>query len=232
MDISLLRGIFSFNKEQVGYDYYGGSEKMPAISEEMLEAVDKADSAQFSKEEILDPQGWVFLNFLMDPRTGLGRFRDFRISNYNLMINLIDHCKNHTIEEILKLPDVVERSHIYYILHDKFIEQLHKCARVHSNLIYINLKKEDQIYPGCRFMKYAIFPDCNISIMEICGFQNQNTVFTVGNSIVNRSSKTNIGELMLKYEGGGHRNAGTCQIDNSKADKVRDELIKQIISNG
>jgi len=218
---------------RVLFNYYVGNENLDGTKwKEILEAVDKADSAQFTKEEILKPEKWVLLNYLMDPRTGLGRFRNFRISNYSLMMELIDKCKDHTIEEILEFPDVKERVELYFELQEKFIEQLKRCSTVHKNLVILDLTKEETIYPGNRFMIYALNPDCNISIHVLWGLNKQNTVFATGKSILNRTSKTNIGELMLQYEGGGHQNAGTCQISNDKADQILAELIKKINADG
>jgi len=213
---------------RVVYDYYGGKEKFKNISEEMMDAVDKADSAQFTRDEIIEPKGWVLLNFLMDARTGLGRFREFRISNYDLMMNLIEYCKNHDINDILQLPDVKERVELYSKYKDDFSKQLKNCAKVHDNVVVIDLKDEDIIYPGNRFMKYVLWPETNISIQVIWGFKKQNTVLTVGKSIVNRSSKVNIGELMLEYGGGGHANAGTCQLENDKYQPQLETIIKRI----
>jgi len=99
---------------RVVYNYYGGKEKFPTISEDMIAAVDKADAAAFTKEDVLNPEGWELLSFLMDSRTGLGRFREFRVSNYALMMDLIDYCKNHSIDEIMALPDVKERVDLYF----------------------------------------------------------------------------------------------------------------------
>jgi len=217
---------------RVVYNYFGGKDKFPNISLEMMEAVDKGDSAQFTIEEVLDAEGWVLLNFLMDARTGLGRFRDFRISNYNLMTHLIDYCKSHSIAEILELPDVKERVVLYFEQEEKFKEQIKRCATVHKNLVVLDLRNEETIYAGNRFMIYALFPECNISIHEMWGLQKQNTVLAVGKSIFNRTSNTNIGELMLKYGGGGHANAGTCQVDNDKVDAVLTELIDRINADG
>jgi nanoRNase/pAp phosphatase (c-di-AMP/oligoRNAs hydrolase) len=90
--------------------------------------VDQADSAQYSREDILDPQGWTLLNYLMDARTGLGRFRNFRISNYTLMMQLIDYCRDHGIHDILGLPDVKERVEMYLEHADKAREQIQRCA--------------------------------------------------------------------------------------------------------
>ncbi|MBF0415567.1 MAG: exopolyphosphatase [Magnetococcales bacterium] len=217
---------------RVVYDYYGGASVFTRISQEMMEAVDKGDSAQFSREEILQPTGWVLMNFLMDARTGLGRFRNFTVSNYQLMMQLIDHCRDMPVEEIMKLPDVKERVDIYFDHEKKFRQQLHDCVRVHDNLVVLDLRNEETIWAGNRFMIYALYPQCNISIHVLWGFQKQNTVFAIGKSIIRRDSNTNVGELALKYGGGGHRNAGTCQVDNNKADTVLKELVAIITADG
>ncbi|MDQ6961101.1 MAG: exopolyphosphatase [Mariprofundaceae bacterium] len=217
---------------RVVYNYYGGLKSFPDSWHDMMVAVDKADAAQFSQEEILHPEKWVLLNYLMDSRTGLGRFRDFRISNYNLMMELIDYCKNHSIDEVIALPDVKERADMYFEHEDKFKDQLKRCSTVKGNLVILDLRHEDIIYAGNRFIIYALYPECNISIHALWGLNQQNTVYATGKSIMNRSSNTNIGELMLKYGGGGHRNAGTCQINNDKAESSLEELISAINADG
>ena len=217
---------------RVVYNYYGGKARFPKVSDEMMAAVDKADAARFSVDEILYPKDWVLLNYLMDPRTGLGRFREFRISNYQLMMDLIDSCRDMTIAEILALPDVQERVKLYFEQEEKFKDQVKRCSKIYKNLIVLDLRKEEVIHAGNRFMIYAMYPETNISIHVLMGFKNQNTVFACGKSIVNRSSKTNIGELMLKYGGGGHHAAGTCQIEHDQADRVQKELIEKITADG
>jgi nanoRNase/pAp phosphatase (c-di-AMP/oligoRNAs hydrolase) len=211
---------------RVLYDYYGGRRTFPNISERMMAEVDKADSAQFDREDILNPQGWVLLSFLMDPRTGLGRFRDFRVSNYQLMMQLIDYCRAHTIEEVLNLPDVRERIDLYLAQSDKFVAQIRRCTKVIRNTAVLDLRGEEVIYAGNRFMIYALFPDCELSIHVLWGLKQQNTVFAVGKSILNRNSKAKIGDLMLGYGGGGHDAAGTCQIANESADRVLKEIVE------
>ncbi|WP_027389272.1 exopolyphosphatase [Chrysiogenes arsenatis] len=211
---------------RVVYNYYGGNSRFGGvINPEMMIAVDKADSAQFTLAEILKPDGWVLLNYLMDARTGLGRFREFRISNYALMMDLIEYCKTLTIEQILETPDVKERVELYREHAPKFEEQLRRCATIHGKLIVLDLRNEEVIYAGNRFMIYALYPHCNMSIHVLWGFQKQNVVFAVGKSIVNRSSKAHVGETMLQYGGGGHAAAGTCQLSHESAPEVLQKLI-------
>ncbi|RAU23930.1 exopolyphosphatase [Paramagnetospirillum kuznetsovii] len=217
---------------RVVYNYYGGAAKFPASWDKMMAAVDQGDSAQYSLEEILNPDGWTLLNYIMDARTGLGRFREFRISNYQLMMNLIDYCRDHTIEDILKLPDVKERTDLYFEHAVKFKDQITRCSTLHKNLVVLDLRGEETIFAGNRFMIYAMFPETNVSIHVLWGVKKQNTVFAIGKSIVNRSSKTNVGELCLKYGGGGHMAAGTCQVDNAVCDKVLGDLVAKINADG
>ncbi|WP_320824283.1 exopolyphosphatase [Reinekea sp.] len=217
---------------RVVFDYYGGPEKFPGVSDALMLAVDKGDAAQFNRNEILDPRGWDLMNFLMDARTGLGRFRDFRISNYQLMMELIDKCREMPIEGILQLPDVQERVELYMDHQPKANEQIMRCATVHQNLVVLNLQKEDEIWATNRFIIYALFPQANISIHRLWGLKQQNTVFAVGKSILDRSAQTNVGELCLRYGGGGHQAAGTCQVANDDAEAVLKVLIETITADG
>ena len=203
---------------RVVYDYYGGKKTFRYVSEEIMTAVDKGDSADFTEDEILHPTGWVLMNFLMDARTGLGRFHNFRISNYDLMMMLITYCVNHKIDQVLQLPDVKERVDLYFEQQELFKAQLERITRIDGKVAVIDLRNEETIYAGNRFMVYAMYPQTELSVHVAWGFRKQNTAVMIGKSIINRNSKFNIGELCLSYGGGGHANAGTCQLDNDKID--------------
>jgi nanoRNase/pAp phosphatase (c-di-AMP/oligoRNAs hydrolase) len=214
---------------RVVYDYYGGAEAFPGISEELMRAVDQADSADYELEDILAPQGWALLNFLMDSRTGLGRFRNFRISNYQLMMQLIDEVlRQESVEEILAHPDVAERVELYEEQSALFIEQLNAVCTVHGDLVVVDLREQDVIHAGNRFMVYALFPQCRVSAHLIWGKQQQNMVLAVGKSILDRTSTVDIGALMLHYGGGGHHAAGTCQVPAADALQVLSEITAAI----
>ncbi len=213
---------------RVVFEYFGGKKAFPTVSDEMMAAVDKADSAQFNLDDILEPKGWELLSFIMDARTGLGRFKNFTVSNYQLMMALIDYCQSHSIDQILELPDVKERVELFFSHQEKSKEQIRRCTSMHGSLAILDLRNEETIFASNRFMIYALFPECNISIHLMWGVKKQNTVFAVGKSILNRTSPVDIGKLMLAYGGGGHQNAGTCQIDNDRADLVTQELIQKI----
>ena len=213
---------------RVVYDYYGGKKTFPKLSEELLNAVDKGDSADFTIDEILNPSKWVLLHYIMDPRTGLGRFKDFRISNYDLMMELIDNCMNLSIDEILELPDVKERVNLYNEQAELFKEQLKRIVKVYDKVAVIDLRNEEVIYAGNRFMVYAMYPEAEISIHVAWGFKKQNTAVMIGKSIVNKNSKVDIGNLCLSYGGGGHANAGTCQLANDLVDKELPKIIEKL----
>lgn len=209
------------------YDYYGGKERFP-LYDDMIAAVDKVDSGQLTREEILNPTGWVLLGFISDPRTGLGRFRNFRISNYQLMEELINHFRNYSIEEILSLPDIQERIDLYNDQTEHFKIMVLKHTKVIDNVIITDLRDVDTIYTGNRFYIYSLFPDQNVSLWIVDGKQKQNVSIACGYSILNRSCNVDIGSLMLKYNGGGHKMVGTCQVPYASADSVIDELIKAL----
>ncbi len=216
---------------RVVYNYYGGAKVFTRVSEEIMEAVDKGDSADFTKEEILHPEGWVLMNFLMDARTGLGRFHDFRVSNYQLMMELIDYCVDHSIDEVLALPDVKERVDMYFAQQELFVAQLERIAKVYDRVVVIDLRNEETIYTGNRFMIYAMHPEVEISVHVAWGFKKQNTAVMIGKSIINRASNFNIGDLCLFYGGGGHANAGTCQLENDKVDSELPRIIEKLNGN-
>jgi nanoRNase/pAp phosphatase (c-di-AMP/oligoRNAs hydrolase) len=218
---------------RVVYDYFGGAEVFGGEPwDELLWAVDKADSADFTEEEILDPTGWILLSFLMDPRTGLGRFRTFRISNYQLMMQLIDACTEMSVDEILRTPDVAERVALYRLHADQAIDQIRRRARVHGDLVVLDLRDEDVIHPTNRFMIYALHPQCRVSMHVLWGLRQQNTVFAVGKSILDRTSPVDVGALMLEYGGGGHEAAGTCQVENDEAEAKLTEIVTRINRGG
>ncbi len=216
---------------RVIYEYYGGKDKLPHF-EEMVKNVDKVDAAKLTAEEILNPEGWVLLGFVMDPRTGLGRFRDFRISNYQLMEELIDACRTQDIDEILSNPDVKERIALYFEQNEKFMKMLKQYTKTDGNVILTDLRGVDTIYSGNRFLVYSLFPEQNISIWLVDGRGKINCPIAVGHSIINRTSKTDVGALLLKFGGGGHRQVGTCQVDYDKADEAINTLITKMKSDG
>ena len=210
---------------RVIWDYYGGAARFPKHFEAMMTAVDKSDSADLTREEIENPQGWILLSYVMDPRTGLGRYRDYRISNYQLMEDMIEYCRVKTAEEILLVPDVQERVTRYNEQNVIFLDMIKADSSVHGNVVVLDLRNREEIFTGNRFLLYTVFPQCNVSIQIMWGFKQQNIVFTCGYSVINKSCRVDVGSLMLKYGGGGHTQVGTCQIPVDDADRVLEELI-------
>jgi nanoRNase/pAp phosphatase (c-di-AMP/oligoRNAs hydrolase) len=236
---SLPEGGFngSFQQEapscaRVIWDYYGGHRRFGEHLDPLMSAVDKSDSAELGAEEIENPTGWILLGYVMDPRTGLGRYGDYRISNYQLMEELIDHCRSRSIEEILELPDVRERVNRYHEQTERFREMVSRNARQHGNVVVLDLREQEEIYTGNRFLIYTMFPSASISIQVMWGKDRQNIVMACGHSITNRTSRTDVGKLMLEYGGGGHRSVGTCLVPIEDADRVLQELVARMNADG
>lgn len=215
------------------YDYYGGKERF-AHFDEMMEAVDKVDSGHLTIDEVLNPSGWILVGFLMDPRTGLGRWRNFTIPNYKLMEILMECCRTMSTAEILALPDVVERIEVYNEQTEKFKEMVAAHTRVDGNVIISDLRNVDPIYSGNRFMIYSMYPEQNISVWIVSGKGGQGCSCATGYSILNRTSNVDVGSLMLKYGGGGHKAVGTCQFSDEKMDEQVPKLLAELsaLANG
>lgn len=209
------------------YEYYGGKERFPQF-DEMMEAVDKVDSGNLTIDEVMHPTGWILVGFLMDPRTGLGRWRQFTIPNYRLMEVLMEACRTMSTEEILNLSDVKERIEVYWEQAEKFKEMVEKYTRVEGNVIISDLRGVDPIYTGNRFMIYSMYPEQNISAWIVSGRGGQGCSAAVGYSILNRTCEVNVGSLMLKYNGGGHKKVGTCQFSNENMDTELPKMLAEL----
>ncbi len=209
------------------YEYYGGRERFPQF-DDMMEAVDKVDSGNLTIEEVQNPQGWILIGFLMDPRTGLGRWRQFTISNYQLMEKLIDACRTMTTSEILDLPDVRERIEVYFEQTAKFTEMVQKYTTVNGNLIISDLRGVDPIYSGNRFMIYSMYPEQNISAWIVSGRGGHGCSAAVGYSILNKTATLDVGALMLKYGGGGHKKVGTCQFSDENMETGLPKMLAEL----
>jgi len=214
---------------RVVYEYYGGDAKLGKFAE-MIHYVDKVDSGHLSSDEILDPKGWILLGFIMDPRTGLGRFRNFTISNYDLMKQLALACAEKTIDEILAIPDVKERLDLYFEQTSIFKDMVLKYAKPVGKVIMVDLRNVDVIYAGNRFLIYTLFPEQNISVWVVDGRNKTNVAITVGYSIINRTATVDVGSLLLSYGGGGHKQVGTCQVSYDNANKIINEILEKVNS--
>ncbi|MDR0496948.1 MAG: exopolyphosphatase [Treponema sp.] len=212
---------------RVIYDYYGGEEKLKPFAE-MIKYADKMDSADLTPDEIMHPSGWVLLGFLTDPRTGLGRIHNFTISNLDLMKKLAKATFSKPIDEILAINDVRERTAVYFEQHNMFLEMVKKYAKTEGNAIYVDLRNVEKIHAGNRFLLYTIFPEQNISVWVVDGKKHVNSVITVGHSILNKTSKVDVGSLMLKYGGGGHSAVGTCQVAFEDTNRVIREILDAV----
>lgn len=213
------------------YEYFGGAERFPRFGE-LIKAVDKVDSGQLTAEDIRNPQGWVLIGFIADPRTGLGRFHHFRISNYSLMMEFLDHFRALSLEEILAHPDVKERIDLYREQTELFVGMVKEHSRTEGNVLVTDLRGVDPIYTSNRFTVYSVFPDQNVSLWITDGKGKVNVMISCGYSILNRTCTADVGALMLKHGGGGHRQVGTCQVPADTADAVVEDIIRGLKTTG
>ena len=219
---------------QVIYEYYKKDQvaagKLKKF-EDLIKIVGIADSAQFSKDDILNPTGWIMLAFIADPRTGLGYKRSFRISNFELMKKLPEYLRSKTAEEILALPDFQERVQVYHEETSKYKALLARTTRIEGDAILIDFRGIAENPVGNRFMEYVLYPEQNISVRIVDGRDKQFAMISVGHSILDRTSLVDVGSMVLKYGGGGHKQVGTCQVEYDDVDRIVGEML-QVINAG
>ncbi|NTW49829.1 MAG: exopolyphosphatase [Chlorobiales bacterium] len=218
---------------RVVYNHFtlkGEGEKLCKYEPLVIE-VDKVDSAMLSPEDVSCPKGWVLLAYIMDPRSGLTKGTTYQISNYELMLKMINWMREHSAEEILEFPDIKERVQRYFAEEKIFKEALLRHSRQDENVVITDFRGLDAP-AGNRFLIYTLFPETNISVRLIDGKSKEITVVACGHSIFNRTSKTDVGALMARYGGGGHKGAGTCQIGSAEADAVIAEITLQMKKDG
>ena len=213
---------------QVVYDYYKKDkayvDKLRKFKE-LIQIAGKADSAKFTKEDILRPKGWIMLAFIADPRTGLGYKRSFTISNFELMKKLPQLLRTKKVEEILRLSDFQERVRLYHEENKKYEQLITQSARTEGDAIVIDLRNCEAIPVGNRFLEYVLYPEQNISIRIVDGKNKEFAMISVGHSIINPTSSIDVGVLTLNYGGGGHKRVGTCQVAYEEVDKVVAEML-------
>jgi nanoRNase/pAp phosphatase (c-di-AMP/oligoRNAs hydrolase) len=208
---------------RVIYDYYSEDHDLTKF-DEMMKYVDKVDSADLTEDDILNPKGWVLLGLICDPRTGLGYYQGYKTSNLQLMQDLVDHIRTMSIQEILDHPDMKERVDRYFENDSVCKEFIKEHSKVDGVVVVTDTRSVTDVPPGNRFLIYSLYPDTNISIrlQDVKG--GEAVSISVGYSITNPTSKVDVGSLMLKYNGGGHRKVGTCQVPSSEVDKVLSEI--------
>ena len=131
-------------------------------------------------------------------------------------------------EEILALSDVQERIEVYNEQTEKFKEMVTAHTKVDGNVIISDLRGVDPIYTGNRFMIYSMYPEQNISAWIVSGREGKGCSAAVGYSILNKTSDVNVGSLMLKYNGGGHKKVGTCQFSNENMEEELPKMLAEL----
>lgn len=210
------------------WDFFGGEQAFPDFPQDLLAVADRVGGGTFTREDVLSPNGWILLSFVIDPRTGLGRWANFRVSNQQLLLDLMDYCLELSVEEILQLPDIVERVTVYREHEDAFRDQIERCSLLWHNVLLVDLTGEDEIFGGNRFVKFALFPQASVSVQITWGFERRHFVITVAKSIFNRSCSVNIGALMAQQGGGGNADAGTCQLPKDEAPRAVDQIVERL----
>lgn len=192
---------------------------------EMLRFVDKVDSGNLTAEELAAPSGWVLFGLIMDPRTQLEKVKKYEVGIKELTEKLSAAMQKLSVDELLALPDVRERAAVYFDQMSRFNEAAPRHCRVDGNVIVMDLRGVKEIPAGNRFALYSLYPEQNISVTLMDGRAKDSVAIAVGYSVVNRSATIDVGALLLKYGGGGHKQVGSCSAPKKDAERVSAEII-------
>jgi nanoRNase/pAp phosphatase (c-di-AMP/oligoRNAs hydrolase) len=206
------------------YEYYGGEEKMPQLADVVRET-DRLDSADLTAQDILAPAGYIQLGLTLDSRTGLGTFEDYF---FTLMALLL---RNTPVKEILAHPQVNKRCEVMAQEDAAFREALRDHSTVDGNVVITDFRDIDHPPIGNRFLVYALYPEVNVSVRLHWGPGREYPMLLVGHSVLNRTCRTNVGELCARYGGGGHRGAGSVPLMDEPDQQVQ-LIVAELKANG
>jgi nanoRNase/pAp phosphatase (c-di-AMP/oligoRNAs hydrolase) len=206
---------------RVIYEYYS-SDKLKQF-DSLVSETDRFDSADLTVFDVSRPHGVIMLGFTVDPRTGLGSFKDY-------FLKLVEWLKELEIDEVMEKPEVKERVDLYKANNLDFSNALKENSRTVGNVIITDFRKLEKMPIGNRFLIYTIFPECNVSVRLQWGPKKEFVATTIGRSIFNKTCSVNIGQLCSDYGGGGHKGAGACVLDANVADRQVAEIVE--ILNG
>jgi nanoRNase/pAp phosphatase (c-di-AMP/oligoRNAs hydrolase) len=164
---------------------------------------------------------------MIDPRTGLGRFREFTTTHTFLMEKLIKYCPSMTIEEILDLRDIQERFELYEQHKYDFIEMCKQNTKVENNVVITDLVDADVIFAGNRFVIHTLYPSANV-FLWVTQAKKGKIMIAVGYSIINKSWEHDIGKIVAEYGGGGLQKVGTCQVDREEYEAIVSEIVTKL----
>jgi hypothetical protein len=192
--------------------------------ENLLAETDRLDSAQLTLADVLNPAGYILVGLTLDPRTGLGRPREY----FDLLLSAV---RDRPVEEVLALPEVRERALRLREQDHAFREAALTHSRLDANVVVTDFRALDAIPAGNRFLVFTLFPQANVGVRVQWGPGHEKVAVSTGRSIFNRTSRANLGVLMSLYGGGGHAGAGACLLPPATADTQIAEIVATLKRN-
>jgi hypothetical protein len=203
---------------RVVYDHYLPDHPELKRFELLLADTDRFDSAQLTLDDIIAPKGYILLAYTLDPRTGLGAFQEY----FHLLLSAFER---KTLHEVLRLPDVQERVQRMREQDRAFRDVTLAHSRMEGTVVVTDFRPLTNIPVGNRFLVYTLFPEANLSVRIHWNPRRDGVIVSVGRSILNRSSRANVGVLLSMFGGGGHAGAGSCQLTADVADARIQEIL-------
>ncbi len=203
------------------YDYYDSPDLKRF--EKLVDETDRMDAAKLKVEDVLDPKEYILMGFTIDSRTGLGDFKTY-------FMQLVDWLKEYPIEQLLLIPEVKKRIEKMATERKNFSEVMKKRSWVEGNVIITDLREEDPVPVGNRFLIYTLFPEANVSVRLHWGPMKEYVMAVIGHSIFNRTCPTDVGKVVSRLGGGGHTGAGSAPVAPETID-IELKIIVDLLQN-
>ncbi|MDH5636868.1 MAG: exopolyphosphatase [Nitrospinota bacterium] len=202
------------------HDYYNKPEWKTKYAE-LMEAVDKIDSARLDLNDILRPDGWVKLAATVDPRSGF-------TPSYDYFLNLLDGIKETSLADILQSDDVRDRVREYFRRQEEFKKELLDNSTLYGKVVVTDFRRKISEPLGSRFLIYSLFPSANVALRLFDTPDKKAVVIAAGHSILNRTCKVDLGNLLAEYGGGGHAGAGSCAVPIDSVDDAVADITNRL----
>ncbi|MEX0806689.1 MAG: exopolyphosphatase [Candidatus Binatia bacterium] len=186
----------------------------------LLHEADRIDAGKLEQEDVLSPQGYVLVSMTTDGRNA---------GDEPYWLRVIELLRDASLEEVLCDPEVSRRCQRVRDEQEKLRKLLLERTSMKGNVIYVDLRGIDEIPDGNRFLIFTLFPKGNIQVKVADDAQRENTTsISVGYNIFNTTSNVNVGELLSRYGGGGHKVVGSCRVPNDKAEQAIREIVAAV----
>lgn len=201
---------------RVIFEYYSDSDMVEF--DELVEVTDRIDSAELTMDEIKAPRGYILVSMTVEGK---------RPQDEPYWLRLIELLRANDLAVLMADKEVARRCEEFQVVNEEYSRAVRRHSGMDGNVLVTDFRRVWHGEPGNRFLAYTLFPEADIWVKAMGHpIDQERAHIAVGHSPFNRTSTVNVGELLSKYGGGGHKGAGSCRPLKGEADRVLREIIE------